>query len=143
MTFWERVFHAALFEFFAILLTVAVMTNATEHSAGLWTGVIVGISCIAMLWNMLFNWICDKLFPGERLDRSFIFRLMHTLCFEGGLLFFTLPLVAYALNVDLWTAFLMDISMTLIVMGYSLLYNWAYDYLRDRLIKWRGRYKTS
>lgn len=129
----ERIFHAVLFEIGAIISTVWLMSSVTEHSNGLLTTTIILISLIALGWNVVFNALFDKLFQGERLARGLSVRLLHTIGFELGLLAFTLPLVAYMLNIGWWEAFLMDIGMTLIVMGYSLIFNWCYDYLRYKL----------
>ncbi|SEQ22183.1 Chlorhexidine efflux transporter [Basfia succiniciproducens] len=49
-------------------------------------------------------------------------RLFHTVAFETGLLIFTIPVIAYFLAVDWFTAFLMDvgISITIMLYGYFL-----------------------
>lgn len=129
----ERLFHAVLFEIGAVISTVLLMNGLTDHNTGLLTTTIILISLIAMVWNVVFNLFFDKLFQGERLSRGLAVRVLHTVGFELGLLVFTLPLVAYMLNIGWWEAFLMDIGMTLIVMGYSLIFNWCYDYLRYKL----------
>lgn len=126
----ERLFHAILFELGAILSTLLLMDGLTEHPTTQLTLTIILISLIAMGWNVLFNLLFDKLFQGERLARDLAVRLLHTVSFELGLLLFTVPLVAFMLNVGWWEALLMDMGMTLFVMGYSLVFNWVYDYLR-------------
>lgn len=129
----ERLFHAVLFEIGAIISTVLLMSGVTDHNTGLLTTTIIVISLIAIAWNIVFNLFFDKLFQGERLSRGLGIRLLHTVGFELGLLVFTLPLVAFMLNIGWWEAFLMDITMTLFVMGYSLVFNWMYDYIRHAL----------
>lgn len=131
----ERFFHALLFEIGAVLCTVLLVGSLTSHSTGLLTTTIILISLIAMVWNMVFNLIFDRFFTGERLERSLGVRLLHTVSFELGLLLFTLPLVAYMLNIGWWEAFLTDIGMTLFVMVYSLIFNWIYDYVRWWLLQ--------
>lgn len=134
MTAWERVFHAVLFEFFAIIFTVILTSWLTDHSAAALTSVIVLISVIAMVWNFIFNWLFDKIVTGERVKRGLGIRILHSVLFEGGLLIFTLPLVMYMLNITLWHAFVMDIGMTLFVLVYSVIFNWIYDHLRLKFI---------
>lgn len=134
MTAWERVFHAVLFEFFAIIFTVILTSWLTDHSTEALTSVIVLISVIAMVWNFIFNWLFDKIVTGERVKRGLGIRILHSLLFEGGLLIFTLPLVMYMLNITLWHAFVMDIGMTLFVLVYSVIFNWIYDHLRLKFI---------
>lgn len=134
MTAWERVFHAVLFEFFAIIFTVILTSWLTDHSTEALTSVIVLISVIAMVWNFIFNWLFDKIVTGERVKRGLGIRILHSVLFEGGLLIFTLPLVMYMLNITLWHAFVMDIGMTLFVLVYSVIFNWIYDHLRLKFI---------
>lgn len=134
MTAWERVFHAVLFEFFAIIFTVILTSWLTDHSTTALTSVIVLISVIAMVWNFIFNWLFDKIVTGERVKRGLGIRILHSVLFEGGLLIFTLPLVMYMLNITLWHAFVMDIGMTLFVLVYSVIFNWIYDHLRLKFI---------
>lgn len=58
---------------------------------------------------MVFNFLFDKVVTGERLYRLLGTRLVHMGLFEGGLFLATVPIIAYALDVLLWTAFVMDI----------------------------------
>lgn len=136
MSALERLFHALLFEIGALLSTVLLMDFLTNHSTSLLATTIILISIIAMVWNVVFNLLFDRWFPGERLARGLAIRLLHTTAFELGLLLFTVPLVALMLNIGWWEAFVMDIGMTLFVMSYSLIFNWLYDYLRAWL-QWR------
>ncbi len=125
----ERLFHACLFELGAIVLTIGVFAIFGSHGnhAG---ALAVVISVIAVLWNMGFNWVFDKLFVGERLSRTLGVRLLHMSVFEGGLFLVTVPLIAYTLGVSLWQAFVMDIGIVAVIGVYTLLYNWIYDYGR-------------
>ncbi|HGO5822974.1 TPA: PACE efflux transporter [Mannheimia haemolytica] len=135
MTACERVLHAVLFEFFAIVFTVILTSTFTAHNTVDLATVIVLISVIAMVWNFIFNWGFDQVVRGERIQRSWTIRVLHSLLFEGGLLIFTLPLVMYMLNISLWQAFMLDIGMTLFVLIYSVVFNWVYDHLRLGFIR--------
>lgn len=130
----ERVFHAVLFELLAIVLTIGLMAMLTEYSPVSLSELIVLISLIAMVWNFLFNKLFDHFFQGPRLSRGFRLRLFHTFCFEFGLLCFTLPLVVWVLHIGWWEALTLDIGMTLFIVLYTLVFNWCYDYLRERVL---------
>lgn len=130
----ERIFHAILFEALAVSLSLLGLKIFTEHHTGQLFGMIVLISAIAMAWNFVFNWTFDQFFTGNREDRSLIFRLFHTLAFELGLLFFTLPLIMFILNISFIEAFLMDLSMTIFIIIYTFLFNLSYDNLHLHFI---------
>jgi hypothetical protein len=67
--------------------------------------------------------------------------MLQTSAFEGGLLFFTTPLIAWFLQITLWQALLTDISLTLLIVLYSLAYNWAFDHIRAYWLA--SRHKVS
>lgn len=136
MTAKERLFHAVLFEIGAIGLTVAVFALLGDnHSPTHATGLAVAISVLAVVWNMVFNFLFDKVVTGERLDRSLGTRLVHMGLFEGGLFLATVPMIAYALDVSLWTAFVMDIGVVAVIGVYTLLFNWGYDWVRFFIVR--------
>lgn len=135
MSLKERVLHALLFELLAILIFILAVTLTTPHQTEAVTVVIILISSIAVVWNFIFNWIFDRFFTAAREQRSWRLRTFHTLAFEGGLLLFTLPVVAYILQIDWWRAFMLDIGLTLLIVVYTFCFNWAYDHLRLFFIK--------
>lgn len=134
MTVKERLFHAVLFEIGAIGLTVAVFALLGDnHSPTHATGLAVAISVLAVVWNMVFNFLFDKAVTGERLNRSLGTRLVHMRLLEGGLFLATVPMIAYALDVSLWMAFVMDIGVVAVIGVYTLLFNWGYDWMRYKI----------
>ncbi|ABR73882.1 hypothetical protein CBG46_02800 [Actinobacillus succinogenes] len=135
MTALERLFHAILFELLAIIISILAVKLVTDYSTVETGIVIVLISVIAVFWNILFNWGFDKLFPGAREKRRTLLRIFHTLAFEGGLLFFTLPLVAFVLKISWLDAFIMDIGLTLLIVVYTFFFNLIYDHLRAAILR--------
>ena len=116
MSFLERLFHATLFEATVVLLSVFALYFFTEESVSVLFCSMVLVSLTAMLWNM-------------------IFRALHTISFEVGLLIFTVPIIAYFLKVDWVTAFMMDFSLTVMITIYTFIFNWVYDHARLLFIK--------
>lgn len=134
MSFFERFLHSLLFETGAVLISaVAVLLTGHSH-AGTAFGMSVAVSVTAMVWNFVFNWGFDKIFTGRREKRGWGVRMLQTGAFEGGLLFFTTPLIAWFLQIKLWQALLTDLGLTLLIVLYSLAYNWVFDHLRARLL---------
>lgn len=134
MSYLERVFHAILFEVSVIILSIFALSVFIQNQTGSVSIAVILISVIAMLWNFIFNIGFDYFFTEPREQRTILIRILHTVSFESGLLIFTLPLIAYILNMELITAFITDIGLTLIIMSYTFIFNWAYDHLRALII---------
>ena len=130
----ERVLHACLFEFFAIIFTMLIgvfLLNKPVSSMGI---VSVLISITALLLNILFNWIFDKLFPFVNGDRPIKVRILHALGFEATLVLFTVPMLAYILKESLLEALIIEAGLLVFFLFYTYLYNWGYDQIRKIIV---------
>jgi len=126
----ERVFQAVLFEILAVSLSILGLALFTDHAIGALSGTMVIVATIAMCWNFIFNWCFDKVATGAKEQRSVLFRIFHVLLFQGGLLVFTIPVMAIILNVGLWEALIMDIGVTFFITLYAFTFNLVYDHTR-------------
>lgn len=131
----ERLLHGLLFEMGAVILTAVVVLLFLPNKAATAITTGIAISLMAMLWNVIFNAGFDKIFTKPRQHRSFGLRLFHTASFEFGLLIFTIPVIAYLLNLTLWQALIADIGLTVLITAYALIFNWIYDNIRLKFIK--------
>lgn len=126
----DRIRHAVLFE--AILLAIFVPLGAYffEQSLVRIGALSVGLSAIAMGANYLFNVAFDHALlrlhkPLQ--PRSAKLRALHAILFEIILLVFSVPMVAYALQISLLSALLLDIGFLFLTPIVTFAYNWAYD----------------
>ena len=126
----ERVFQAVLFEILAVSLSILGLALFTDHAIEALSGTMVIVATIAMCWNFIFNWCFDKVATGAKEQRSVLFRIFHVLLFQGGLLVFTIPVMAIILKVGLWEALIMDISVTFFITLYAFTFNLVYDHTR-------------
>ena len=126
----ERVFQAVLFEILAVSLSILGLALFTDHAIGALSGTMVIVATIAMCWNFIFNWCFDKVATGAKEQRSVLFRIFHVILFQGGLLVFTIPVMASILNVGLWEALIMDIGVTFFITLYAFTFNLVYDHTR-------------
>ncbi|MBH0040092.1 MULTISPECIES: PACE efflux transporter [unclassified Pseudoalteromonas] len=126
----ERVFQAVLFEILAVSLSILGLALFTDHAIGALSGTMVIVATIAMCWNFIFNWCFDKVATGAKEQRSVLFRIFHVLLFQGGLLVFTIPVMAIILKVGLWEALIMDIGVTFFITLYAFTFNLVYDHTR-------------
>ncbi|WP_206012081.1 PACE efflux transporter [Pseudoalteromonas sp. Z1A8] len=126
----ERVFQAVLFEILAVSLSILGLALFTDHAIGALSGTMIIVATIAMCWNFIFNWCFDKVATGAKEQRSVLFRIFHVLLFQGGLLVFTIPVMAIILKVGLWEALIMDIGVTFFITLYAFTFNLVYDHTR-------------
>ncbi|MFJ3485793.1 multidrug/biocide efflux PACE transporter [Pseudomonas sp. NPDC090202] len=130
----ERAFHALLFELIGVLLFAPGLAWVLGQSLGKMGALTVMISTVAMLWNMLFNAGFDRLRSRFGFALTLKIRALHAMAFETGLIIVVVPLAAWWLTIGLWEAFLLDIGLLLLFLPYTLLFNMAYDGVRERIV---------
>ncbi|GGZ88629.1 hypothetical protein GCM10007161_20200 [Ignatzschineria indica] len=130
----ERFFHALLFEVLAILFTMLIGIFLLHKPVDAMGVVSVLISVTALLLNIVFNWIFDKLFPFVNGERPVSIRILHALSFEATLILFTIPMLAYILSVSLTEAFMIEVGLLIFFLFYTYLYNWSYDQIRKKVV---------
>ncbi|AYF86104.1 multidrug/biocide efflux PACE transporter [Pseudomonas sp. JS3066] len=131
----ERVFHALAFEGLAVLLTAPVLSLVLGKSLAHMGALTLMFSTVAMLWNMLFNSLFDRAQQRLGFQRTMPVRIAHAVLFELGLILVLVPLAAWWLSIGLLEAFVLDIGLLLFFLPYTLIFNWAYDTLRARLME--------
>ena len=133
MSFVERIIQSVIFEIGAILIGMLMIEFIPHEGQPLLLMVLISLT--AVIWNFVFNWIFDKLVPGDRLARGPLIRSIHAVLFEGVLLAATVPMIMYMMHMTLWLAFMTDIAMTLVILVYTYIYNWVYDRVRLFFVK--------
>lgn len=140
----ERVFHSLLFEILALIMSIAGLALFTQHDISTLSGTMIVVASMAMAWNYSFNYVFDLYVKGEKTKRSILLRIAHVILFEAGLLFFTIPVMAFILDLSLWDAFLMDLGVTIFITIYAFVFNLSYDHLRVFiLITRRGKAQVA
>lgn len=130
----ERIFHACTFEFFAIVFTMLIgvfLLNKPIASMGVLS---ILISVTALLLNIVFNWLFDRFFPFVNGDRPVKIRMLHAIGFEGTLVLFTVPMIAFFLKVSFVEAFMIEIGFLIFFLFYTYIYNWCYDKVRKKCV---------
>ena len=130
----ERVGQALGFEGLALLICTPLLVWITGRPALEMGAVTLGISLLALTWNIIFNSLFDRLKARLQLANNAWTRVLHALMFEGGLIIVCVPLIAAWLNISLMDAFILDIGVLLFFLPYTYVYHWAYDVLRDKLL---------
>jgi len=130
----ERVLHAVLYEACAMVLLVPLAALLTGSGMGQMGVLALMMSCVAMLFNMLFNTVFERAERRWKLQRTAWLRCAHALLFEGGLVVMLVPLAAWWLQISLWQALLLDLGFFAFFLPYTYVFNLAYDRLRQRVM---------
>lgn len=126
----DRIRHTILFEVLGLCLCTPLASWVLDRHVTAIGLMAVVISLTAMVWNYLFNLLFDHLLvrSGRPVNvRPPWMRTAHAILFETSLLVFTVPFVAWWLELGLIEAFLTDLGFALFYLVYAYLFNWAYD----------------
>ncbi|MEY8197784.1 MAG: PACE efflux transporter [Colwellia sp.] len=135
MTKRERVFHSLLFEVIAIGMLTLFLVNSFSQGSGEAGLLAVSTSTIAMIWNYFYNLIFDAKFGHERIGRNFNVRCLHAVGFEIGIIILTIPLIMWALDLDVISVIILDLGLMVFFLVYSLGFNYLYDHIRHKIAK--------
>jgi uncharacterized membrane protein len=124
----RRVVQAALYESIAIAVVTPTLALAFSHPPGSAFVLSAVMSSIALAWNYVFNslferWESRQVIKGRSLAR----RVAHGVGFEGGLAIILMPVMAYWLDISLWTAFVADLGLLAFFFVYTVAFTWAFD----------------
>lgn len=126
----RRLLYVSTYELIAIAAATLGLAQLTGQGAGHSSVVAVAGSCIALVWNLVFNWAFERWESRQVVrGRSVARRIAHAVGFEGGLVFTLVPLFAWWFGVSLWEAFVMDLALIVFFLCYTFVFNWAFDRL--------------
>ena len=124
----RRIVYAVLYEGLSLLFTIVVLGLILGHGGGESTVTAVLLSTVATAWNYAWNTIFER---AERrfgwTGRGLALRVVHAIGYEGGVLVFTIPLVAFMLRVSLAEAFVIESGMLVFFLIFTFVYSWAFD----------------
>ncbi|MBO0212162.1 PACE efflux transporter [Vibrio sp. Vb2880] len=126
----ERLFHAISFELMALLFVVPLGALLSGKSGGSMAAIGIGLSLFTVVWNYLYNVGFDRLFGADRTQRKAKIRVWHAVGFEGSLVFVTVPVIAWFLQVSWSTALLLEAGFLTFFFFYTIAFNWGYDKLQ-------------
>ena len=124
----RKIVYVTLYEALAIVSASVGLAWLSGQGLG-HAGVLAVIaSAIAVVWNLAFNWLFERLGVapgGARPQRPA--PLAHAIGFEGGLAAFLVPVFAWWLDIGLWQALVMDLGLLLYFLAYTFVFNWGFD----------------
>jgi uncharacterized membrane protein len=129
----RRLIHAALYEGILLVVIAVLLSRLMDLPLELTGALGMSMTIIALGWNMLFNHYFEQIEARYELKRTVKIRIVHAIGFEGGMLLVTVPMVAYALDISLAQAFVLDLGLTLGILAYTVIFQWGYDHLEARM----------
>lgn len=126
----DRIRHTILFELIGLIMVTPTAAWILDKPMAAIGAMSIVISLTAMGCNYLFNLGFDHalIMLGRPVHvRPPWMRTLHAVLFESFLLLFTLPFVAWWLDLTLWVAFVTDVGFAVFFLVYAYIFNWTYD----------------
>lgn len=129
----RRIVHAVLFEFFALIILVPLMSYGFGMEMLHLGALALILALCAMACNMAYNHVYEALEHKFGWRRTVRMRVLHTLGFEACFMAVALPLTAWWLGISVIDALLLDLTFSVFFMIYAFCYNWIFDIVRHYL----------
>ncbi|RZG66604.1 chlorhexidine efflux PACE transporter AceI [Acinetobacter bouvetii] len=129
----RRIIHALSYEIILLVIIAIALSFIFEVPMEVTGTLGIAMALTSVIWNMIFNHFFEKFEAKRKLKRTVGVRMLHAVGFEGGLMLATIPMVAYAMEMSIWQAILLDFSMTMCILVYTFIFQWCYDHLEARL----------
>ena len=128
----RRVVYVSLYELVAIVLSAILLKLISSADTANSLGIAVAASAIAIVWNLAFNYGFERweqyLQQNRKYQgRSLGIRVLHAVGFEGGLVIFLVPVLAWWLDVSFIEAFKLDLGLLAFFLFYTFVFNWVFD----------------
>lgn len=124
----RRIVFVAGYEGLGVLFTTLVLGGMLGHGGASSFTTAVLVSTAATIWNYLWNTIFEAI---ERRrgaqSRGVVSRSIHAFGYEGGVLVFTVPIVALMLKVSALEALAIEAGLLVFFLIFTVVYTWAFD----------------
>lgn len=123
----RRIIYVLSYEVIAIVF-VSVSLTLVGLGGGNSTLIAVVSSVVAVIWNFIWNTLFENWEKRQRShQRTLGRRVVHSLGFEGGLVFFLVPIIALILGVGLVEAFFLELGLLIFFLIYTFVFAWIFD----------------
>jgi len=129
----RRIVHALSYEIILLVIIAMALSFIFDMPMEVTGTLGIVMALTSVFWNMTFNHFFEKFEAKRKLKRTIGVRILHAIGFEGGLMLATIPMVAYAMDMSIWQAILLDFSMTMCIFVYTFIFQWCYDAIENYL----------
>ncbi|MDR0996369.1 MAG: PACE efflux transporter [Zoogloeaceae bacterium] len=129
----DRIRQVVLFEAAGLLLIAPPFAWLSGQASEASFGVLFLLSLIALAWNAVYGFAFDRMEArraGRRADqRPKVWRIVHAVGFEFGLLLWTLPILMLTFDWGFWQALSADVGLALAYAVFAFFFHLLYDYV--------------
>lgn len=129
----RRIVHALSYEIILLVIIAIALSFIFDMPMEVTGTLGIVMAVTSVFWNMTFNHFFEKFEAKCHLKRTVGVRILHAIGFEGGLMLATIPMVAYAMQMSIGQAILLDFSMTMCILVYTFIFQWCYDHIEMQL----------
>ena len=129
----RRIIHALGYEIILLVIIAIALSFIFEVPMEVTGTLGVAMAVTSVVWNMIFNHFFEKIEQKKKFKRTIKIRILHAIGFEGGLMLATIPMVAYAMDMSILQAILLDLGMTSCILVYTFVFQWCYDLIEERM----------
>ena len=129
----RRIVHALSYEIILLVIIAIALSFIFDMPMEVTGTLGIVMAVTSVFWNMTFNHFFEKFEAKRQLKRTVGVRILHAIGFEGGLMLATIPMVAYAMEMSIGQAILLDLSMTMCILVYTFIFQWCYDHIEMQL----------
>ena len=124
----RKLVYVTLYELIAIVCSTGALAAMSGRNVGASGLLAVAASCIAVVWNLIFNTLFEAWEARQSVrGRSVARRVAHAIGFEGGLVAALVPLIAWWYDISLLDALGLDLALVVFFLVYTFVFNWLFD----------------
>ena len=129
----RRTIHALSYEIILLVIIAIALSFIFEVPMEVTGTLGIAMAVTSVIWNMVFNHFFEKYEQKKKFKRTIKVRILHAIGFEGGLMIATIPMVAYAMNMSILQAVILDLGLTSCILVYTFVFQWCYDLIEARI----------
>lgn len=123
----RRIVYVASYELIAVLI-VALALATLGFSGGGSALIAVVSSGVALVWNYIWTTTFEAWERRQSSQpRTVRRRMVHAVGFEGGLILFLVPILAWVLQVALVEALVLELGLLVFFLIYTFVFAWLFD----------------
>lgn len=126
-----QIIQAVSFEIGALFLFIIIFSPLLDHSLAELGVLGIAFSLLTVVLLYFYNQIFDSLLLKHTgtTDKTKRDRVIHALVFEASLILFSLPAVAWWLDISLLDALVLEAVAITFMVCYTFIFHWVADYL--------------